>query len=90
MSTNGTSTKRGRESYESCTIGKEERNALGRVALALVEQYGWSHEEVKELFGHASCAVPSSTLSRWLHRTESTGAAVPHGSGVGHVKLLDE
>lgn len=90
MSGIGTSTKRSRETYESCTISKEERNALGRVALALVEQYGWTQEKVKELFGHASYSVPSNTLSDWLHRMESTGEAVPHGSGGGHVKLLDE
>ena len=45
---------------------------------------------MRELFGHASYPVPSCTLSEWLHRMESTGAAVPHGSGVGHMKLLDE
>ena len=52
--TNGTSVKRSRETYESCTISREERNALGRVALELVEQYGWSQEKVRELFCHAS------------------------------------
>ena len=71
-------------------MSRDERNALGRVALALVEQYGWTQEKVRELFGHASYPVPSNTLSEWLHRMESTGAAVRHGSGVGHVKLLDE
>ena len=71
-------------------MSRDERNALGRVALALVEQYGWSQEKVRELFGHASYSVPSNTLSNWLHRTESAGAAVPHGSGVGPMKLLDE
>ena len=45
---------------------------------------------MRELFGHASYPVPSNTLSEWLHRMESTGAAVPRGSGVGHVKLLNE
>ena len=90
MSRNGTSFKRSRETYESCTMSRDERNALGRVALALVEHYGWTQEKVRELFGHASYPVPSNTLFEWLHRMESTGAAVPHGSGVGHVKLLDE
>src|SRR3989338_872948 len=90
MSTNGTSVKRSRETYENITMSKEERNALGRVALALVAQYGWTQEKVKELFGHASYSVPSCTLSEWLHRMESTGEAVPHGSGVCQVKMLDE
>ena len=90
MSTNGTSSKRSRETYESCSMSRDERNTLARVALTLVEQYSWSQEKVRELFGHASYSVPSNTLSEWLHRIESTGEAVPHGSGVGHVKLLDE
>ena len=71
-------------------MSRDERNTLDRVALALVEHYSWSQEKVRELFGHASYSVPSNTLSNWLHRAESAGAAVPHGSGVGHVKLLDE
>ena len=45
---------------------------------------------MREIFGHASFSVPSNTLSECLHRMESTGAVVPHGSGLGHVKLLDE
>ena len=82
-------TKRSREIYECSRMSKDVRNALGAVAETLVVLRNFSQEDVRDVFREASFDVPRSTLSDWLHRIDSTGEAVPLGSGVGSAPLLD-
>src|SRR3989338_3652828 len=82
-------TKRSREIYECSRMSKDVRNALGAVDETLVVLRNFSQENVRDVFREASFDAPRSTLSDWLHRVDSTGEAVPLGSGVGSAPLLD-